>query len=376
MPNYQNCNKVTYTPAGASTATVLIDLTADTVAANKMLSGTTAHDKSGAVVTGSISSKAAATYTPTTTAQTISAGQYLSGAQTIAGDANLVAENIKKDVTIFGVTGTHEGGGTPTPPATPTNSVIFYSPYEFKMKIANNTKNWNGDLQYSTNNSTWTTWNGTTVLTAVLSDNYYKIYLRGVDNTYLTGGSYSSTKGFRFLGSNIMCKGNLNTLLKWNLSGVTMASYAFSGLFAQVSNVDFDVTLPSTSLSEYCYYYMFYYCYNMTKAPSLPAQNLRKYCYGSMFYGCANLQSLPSLRATALQENCYRSMFYGCNAIQLSETQGGDLQTEYRIPSSGTGTTATNALNGMFSSTGNTFTTALGTPTINTTYYTSNTVIS
>jgi hypothetical protein len=54
MPNYQNCNKVTYKPSGASTATVLIDLTSDTVAANKMLSGYTAHDKSGAVVTGSI----------------------------------------------------------------------------------------------------------------------------------------------------------------------------------------------------------------------------------------------------------------------------------------------------------------------------------
>lgn len=41
-------NKVTYN------GTTLIDLSSDTVAANKMLSGTIAHDKSGAVVTGSI----------------------------------------------------------------------------------------------------------------------------------------------------------------------------------------------------------------------------------------------------------------------------------------------------------------------------------
>jgi len=61
-----------------------LDLTADTVAANKMLSGTTAHDKSGAAITGSIASKAAQTYTPGSSAQTIAAGQYLSGAQTIA----------------------------------------------------------------------------------------------------------------------------------------------------------------------------------------------------------------------------------------------------------------------------------------------------
>ena len=34
--------------------TVLMDLTADTVTADKLLSGTTAHDKSGAPITGTI----------------------------------------------------------------------------------------------------------------------------------------------------------------------------------------------------------------------------------------------------------------------------------------------------------------------------------
>jgi len=53
--------------------------------------------------------KAAATYTPTTTAQTISANQWLTGAQTIEGDADLVAGNIKSGITIFGVEGTYSG---------------------------------------------------------------------------------------------------------------------------------------------------------------------------------------------------------------------------------------------------------------------------
>lgn len=56
-----------------------------------------------------VTRKSAQTYTPTTTDQTIASGQYLTGVQTIKGDANLLAENIKKGVVIFGITGTYEG---------------------------------------------------------------------------------------------------------------------------------------------------------------------------------------------------------------------------------------------------------------------------
>lgn len=55
--------------------------------------------------------KMAATYTPTTTNQTIAANQWLDGAQTIKGDANLIPGNIKNGVSIFNVTGTYTGGG-------------------------------------------------------------------------------------------------------------------------------------------------------------------------------------------------------------------------------------------------------------------------
>ena len=59
--------------------------------------------------TSQLTTKSAAIITPTTTDQTIASGTYLTGTQTIAGDANLVASNIKKDATIFGVTGTYGG---------------------------------------------------------------------------------------------------------------------------------------------------------------------------------------------------------------------------------------------------------------------------
>lgn len=87
---------------GTATFTDTADATLDN--GNKMLSGNTAY-ANGTKYTGSISSKSAQTYTPTTSDQTIAAGQYLSGTQTIKGDANLVSGNILNGKTIFGVQG-------------------------------------------------------------------------------------------------------------------------------------------------------------------------------------------------------------------------------------------------------------------------------
>ena len=65
-------------------------------------------------------------------------------------------------------------------------------------------------------------------------------------------------------------------------------------------------------------------------------------------------------------------MFGDCSKIKLSTTLTGIYDTVYRIPTTGTGTTATDTLFEMFTGTGGTFT---GTPTINTTYYTENTPV-
>ena len=62
-----------------------------------------------------VAKKDAETYTPSAVNQTIAANQYLTGDQTINGDANLTPENIKDGVSIFGVTGNYAGSGTATP---------------------------------------------------------------------------------------------------------------------------------------------------------------------------------------------------------------------------------------------------------------------
>ena len=101
-----------------SNGTVLLDLTGDTVAADKMLSGYTAHDKSGAKITGTMPNKGAVSGSIAT-----KDGQYTvpqgfhngSGKVGIASTekAKLIPDNIKSGVKVLGVTGSYSGEGIP-----------------------------------------------------------------------------------------------------------------------------------------------------------------------------------------------------------------------------------------------------------------------
>ena len=158
------------------------------------------------------------------------------------------------------------------------------------------------------------------------------------------------------------------------LQATTLADYCYQYMFRGCTALTTVPALPATTLADSCYYGMFSGCSSLTTAPELPATTLANYCYNSMFYGCTALTTAPELPATTLASYCYSYMFYGCTKIKLSTTQTGEYQTVYRIPKSGTGTTATDSLLNMFANTGGTFT---GTPSINATYYlsTSNTVV-
>lgn len=74
-----------------------------TVSAGYVASGTAGN--SSVSLTASVTTKAAATITPGTSAQEIAAGTYLTGKQTIAGDSNLVSSKIVYPNSIFGVQG-------------------------------------------------------------------------------------------------------------------------------------------------------------------------------------------------------------------------------------------------------------------------------
>lgn len=116
------------TSASVSTGTNTLTLSktvsvTPSVSAGYVSSGTAGN--SSVSLTASVTTKAAATYHPSTSDQTISASQYLTGAQTVKAVtmSNLTADNIKSGVVVqigdstdadcvASVTGTYTGGGS------------------------------------------------------------------------------------------------------------------------------------------------------------------------------------------------------------------------------------------------------------------------
>lgn len=100
---YQSVPEVDIPTSGGGTAKFMDTSDANATGA-QIRNGASAY-VNGTKVTGSMTEKTAQTYTPTTTDQTINANQYLAGAQTIKGDANLIPANIVAGKTIFNVAG-------------------------------------------------------------------------------------------------------------------------------------------------------------------------------------------------------------------------------------------------------------------------------
>ena len=192
------------------------------------------------------------------------------------------------------------------------------------------------------NRNTHTIWN-----TITLSTIWDKVYFR---NTSWTDTNFS-----------IWFRDYYYFVLTWDIN----ASW----------DVGFLLNKNSTKIASwFCFFFLFWNCSALRTAPKIPMTTVNGYCFYSMFQGCSNLVTLPRIYATdyANTYNVCESMFNGCWKIKLSETQTGDYQNEYRLPPNWDWTIGFNTFTTMFSGTWWTFT---WTPNINTTYYTSNTVV-
>lgn len=132
---------------------------------------------------------------------------------------------------------------------------------EYNSATAGFVKGWDGTMQYSTNKTTWYTWDGSGYLTAVkAADNNYYIYIRGTNNTYVnTASDYRSCMwvfykpDFSGQISDVHVRGNIETLLDYQtvLAGnhPTMGNYAFACLFQYQLLVEVPI-LPATTLTK------------------------------------------------------------------------------------------------------------------------------
>ncbi|MCQ2449706.1 MAG: dockerin type I repeat-containing protein [Clostridia bacterium] len=194
---------------------------------------------------------------------------------------------------------------------TGNDHITFSSSAAFKIYAVQ--KGWNGTLQYSTNNSNWSTWDGGEI-SAAQSGGVYYLCIRGTGNTKITG-----SEAYRWkltATSGVSCDGNIMTLLNYsNPSAATMDARCFAWLFDGWAKLTKAPSLPATTLAADCYSAMFYNCEGLTTAPALPAMTMVDGCYNSMFYGCNGLTAAPSLPATKLDRYCYSRMFYACHGL-------------------------------------------------------------
>ena len=272
--------------------------------------------------------------------------------------------------------------------------LTFSSPKSFTLALNNPAVKWDGTIEYFASDKTWTAWDGKTTLSAVADDGEYLLYLRGTGNRIIIGDVPAGI--WVLSGTNIKCIGNIDNLLDYTtvesgnhptmaddcyqymfrgctslisapeLPATTLAKNCYKNMFQGCTSLISAPELPATTLTNNCYKNMFQGCASLISAPELPATTLADFCYQNMFRDCTSLISAPELPATTLADFCYYRMFNGCYALKLSTTQTGEYNQAYRIPTTGDGTTAREALNNMFPDKGTTVTI---TPEINKTYY-------
>ena len=221
----------------------------------------------------------------------------------------------------------------------PKHYLPFQSDTPFTLNTKNNSKNWNGILEYSTDTTTWSEWNGTSISSS--SDGL--LCLRGAGNTVITG---DYDKGFVFNdASNLRALGNIENLLDWEtvkngehppmsdfcycamfygctslitppeLPATTLADECYRSMLSRCTSLTTPPELPAINLAYKCYAFMLSRCTSLTTPPELPALTLADFCYQGMLQSCTSLTSAPELPATTLVDFCYWAMFYGCTSL-------------------------------------------------------------
>lgn len=233
-------------------------------------------------------------------------------------------------------------GDTKVRPVTPPYLCFTANSYS-TIKLVRYGSAWSVTLETSRDLNTWTTYTLNQTISLNAGD---KIYRR---NTSETGMWFSRSDSYYY-----------QFFMTWSIA----ASWDIWYLINKNSTSWLHVSYPRT------FYNLFNSCSSLTSCPEIKFTSINASCFQNMFVYCTGLTTLPKLYATAIYSDSYKLMFYGCSKIKLSTAQTWEYQTPYRIPVSWTWSWI--GASDMFTST---WWTRAWTPTINTTYYTSNTVV-
>ena len=174
--------------------------------------------------------KGAETITPGTADKTIAAGTYLTGALTVKGDADLVAENIAEGKEIFGIAGSFKGGSS----MEFFKCAAVYGPRQAKCVTVSGCPNAAVNGDYLPTEFNTEDWEGNKH--AVYSNDTYYYYFNALDNQWCIGTDYNSYSYLYFSwGTNMASTG-------WNDPNWEPVD----GMSSSESEVTVDTDVPKT----------------------------------------------------------------------------------------------------------------------------------
>ena len=281
----------------------------------------------------------AKTITPTTSSQSITVPSGYSGfgtltvnAVTSSIDANITAGNIKKDVTILGVTGTYEPSAPPITDISEANYIVK-NDYSVELLIGYNYMGNKYTLplfesiisNYDALDSAYK--NNTTIKNVNLSglktiNADYVLYQAFQNCTGLTSINLSNLTSITnrniFEGTFYGCS-NITGALDLSSLTTVEGSNAFKNTFYGCSNItSVDLSALTTLTYDFIFQDAFRNCTSIVSVDmsSLPMVENTSTLSG-MFYGCTSLTSvnLSSLMSIDSGTSIMGSMFYGCTSL-------------------------------------------------------------
>lgn len=232
---------------------------------------------------------------------------------TVAGDSNLIAENIKKDVSIFGVNGSLESLDTSDADATAADILKDKTAYVNGVKVVGTHEDASGESEYnaiimpdSTSSTTFSFIDslieiGDLDLTGIVNmnkafDQYKKLEkIKNILNSSsVTNMSYMFNQ----------CR-KLEEISYFDTSNVTNMSYMFCHS-QSLKTIPLLNTINVTNMS-----YMFNYAWSLQTVPLLNTSNVTKMT--SMFDQCSKLESIPLL--DTLNVTNMNRIFTSCSTL-------------------------------------------------------------